>query len=47
MQSSKTIIAINRDPEAPIMKVATFGLIGDIYKIVPLLTQKLRAAKGM
>jgi len=47
MQSSDIIIAINKNPEAPIFNVASLGIVGDIFKIVPMLTKKVREAKGI
>ena len=46
MQSSDIIIAINKDPDAPIFKIATFGIVGDVLEILPLLTKEFKKALG-
>lgn len=42
MQTSECIVAINDDPRAPIFEVATYGIVGDLFQVMPLLTEKLR-----
>ena len=46
MKESKRIVAINKDAEAPIFKVADVGVVGDALKILPQLTEKIQARKG-
>jgi electron transfer flavoprotein alpha subunit len=46
MSSSKIIVAINKDPEAPIFKVATYGIVGDAMKVAPALTEAINKAKA-
>ena len=46
MQTSKTIMAINKDPEAPIFEIADFGVIGDLFTVVPQLLDEVAKHKG-
>jgi electron transfer flavoprotein alpha subunit len=46
MQTSKTVIAVNKDPEAPIFEIADFGVVGDLFKVAPQLTDEVKKRKG-
>ncbi len=45
MQDADFILAINRDPHAPIFDIATFGIVGDLFEVIPAMIAQIRGAK--
>ncbi|MER3423632.1 MAG: electron transfer flavoprotein subunit alpha/FixB family protein, partial [Nitrospiraceae bacterium] len=46
MSSARTIVAINNNPNAPIFKLATYGIVGDLFEVIPLLTEEVKKLRA-